>query len=87
MTNTRKQQFSDRIAALVREFGDSKIKFQAARDELERIFDRRWVSALEDAIEEPREACQSCRLDEAVSNMSDGLCYVCSRADRHPAME
>lgn len=64
---------------MVKELGDSKFKYEAARNELERIFDRKWVMTLESALEEERATCSGCGQDDAESNMEGGLCYVCTR--------
>ena len=85
-TNVSKEQFVDRVAALVKEYGDAKIKKDGAAVELERLFGARWVATLEETLDEPRETCSACKRDEAESNMAgDGLCYVCSQIDRHSA--
>ena len=85
--NVSKQQFADRVAALVKEYGDAKIKKDDAAAELGRLFGPRWVETLDEVLDEPREMCAGpCKRDEAESNMTgDGLCYVCSQIDRHSA--
>ena len=79
-TKVTKQQFAEKVSALVKNFAEAKQQEEASRKELERIFGRGWVMALESIVDEDRVLCSSCNCDVNEFDIDhEGRCFSCSR--------